>query len=427
MFFTKRKVESFIEKAKEQQVTIRTKDKELLRMLSLISFTEYDLQLLKILHPHVEERMDMIVKDFYTRILTVPELKQLIETNSSVEKLSSKVFPHLLELFSGVIDEDFVEKRLTVARVHYLIGLEPAWYLAAFQIIQNSLLHIVTEVVPDYREWQTFIRAICHILSVEQELVLEAYEKEMAHGIEDSYHEGQDHIKTNVLSVSETIVQTTNRANHLIETLVDSSSEVNAISSAGHEQAAKTKETGITGKETLEQFVQKINEISEHVTNMNSIVEGVVKSSEQITDVVNIVEEIAEQTNLLALNSAIEAARAGEYGRGFAVVAEEVRKLADQTKDSISTINSLVQTSNNYTKELVDSLEIIRDDIIESNRMSHITSRDFDEIVEAMDENLKTNSEIQELVASQTQALHDIEAVMQSVVQSAEELQNIVS
>ncbi len=54
------------------------------------------------------------------------------------------------------------------------------------------------------------------------------------------------------------------------------------------------------------------------------------------------ISDIADQTNLLALNASIEAARAGEHGKGFAVVAQEVRKLAEQSKDALVHIRTKV-------------------------------------------------------------------------------------
>lgn len=62
------------------------------------------------------------------------------------------------------------------------------------------------------------------------------------------------------------------------------------------------------------------------------------KSVEQISALSTSILQITSQTNLLALNAAIEAARAGEAGKGFAVVAEEIRKLAESSKVTVTEI-----------------------------------------------------------------------------------------
>ncbi|GAB6106757.1 methyl-accepting chemotaxis protein [Fusibacter bizertensis] len=79
------------------------------------------------------------------------------------------------------------------------------------------------------------------------------------------------------------------------------------------------------------------------------------KEVEKINILSNAILQISEQTNLLALNAAIEAARAGEAGRGFAVVADEIRKLAEQSKHSVTQIQSVAAQILSIVGELADN------------------------------------------------------------------------
>lgn len=150
---------------------------------------------------------------------------------------------------------------------------------------------------------------------------------------------------------------------------------------------------------------------------------------QNIMEIVTTVEGIADQTNLLALNAAIEAARAGEQGRGFAVVAEEIRKLADDVKQAVRTVNENLQHFISEVNHLVSDIqeqfqqletsnqsleEAVKDNMTSTNQITNVAN-----IIVNLVENLSTETK---KMSDMFQNLHSLAAIAQENSASSEEM-----
>lgn len=168
-----------------------------------------------------------------------------------------------------------------------------------------------------------------------------------------------------------------------MQSLVDKSSHMSEIAVMGKDYSMEMK--GRANR--IQNMAGGSKKESESVTSaLKTDLETSVEESKSVNAIQGLTEEIlsiASQTNLLALNASIEAARAGEAGRGFAVVAEEIRQLADNSKN---TANSIQQIGNEVTSA-VDSLAGTAHKL-----MQFVVTRvleDYDQFVDASVEYLK--------------------------------------
>lgn len=146
------------------------------------------------------------------------------------------------------------------------------------------------------------------------------------------------------------------------------------------ELALATKESAYAGNEDMKKMLISMEDINQ--------------ASISISKIIKVIDDIAFQTNLLALNAAVEAARAGEHGKGFAVVAEEVRALAQRSKNAAAETSQLIETSMERTNS--------------GSKVAHDTANALNAIVEQISDMYSLISTVADATNEQSKSLENI-------------------
>lgn len=148
------------------------------------------------------------------------------------------------------------------------------------------------------------------------------------------------------------------------------------------------------GEQTIQQAKQEVLALESETVTTGQSITALKQQSDEIALITEVIQSITDQTNLLALNAAIEAARAGEQGKGFAVVAEEVRKLAEQSKQSASQIAGLIESIQAQSNAVLERHAISARRVETNTALLEEATASFQQIVEQLHASVDNTEQI---------------------------------
>lgn len=247
-------------------------------------------------------------------------------------------------------------------------------------------------------------------------------------------------ISNNANSVEKTVLELNDKANDTSATTEELSAGMEETAAASEEINASTFEIekaiisifekSETGKESSSEIKERASKLKETAVQSHnksvSIYSGVkeeidnaieeAKAVEKINLLADTILNITKQTNLLALNASIEAARAGEQGKGFAVVADEIRKLAEESSQTIADIRSVVEIVNPSVLNLVNSSQKILE-FLEKN-----VNKDYEMLIDVSDKYSQDAEGFNELMIDFSSTSDELKASIESISKAINEV-----
>lgn len=273
-----------------------------------------------------------------------------------------------------------------------------------------------------FNQMVTAIRALIHQVNISTEQVAASSEELMA-SAEQTTH-ATEQISSSIQEVAngaEIEGKSVEESSRAIQEIAIGVQRVASATSTVAEEAKETIKEANEGNKSIQKVIHQMDKIHESVNSTATVIKHLEERSKEIGKIIEVITGISDQTNLLALNAAIEAARAGEHGKGFAVVADEVRKLAEQSKESADQVTSLIQEIQEYTNNAVTVMGKGTNEVEYGITVVQETGQGFGRILQSIDE---VSTQIQEISAVSEEISAGVEQVNASMEQVAEVAKN---
>lgn len=222
------------------------------------------------------------------------------------------------------------------------------------------------------------------------------------------------------------------RGNSLTDNIARQMEHVISVNQQMEQSAQQVHASSQLGTEYLNSLLDKTEASAEMISELTNKVDALKASTSSVMKVLDVMKNITQQTNILSLNATIEAARAGAAGRGFMVVADEIRQLADQSKQSIAMVGEI---TDNIQKEMNETVQALSDaSPLFQEQMSSVkeTGQIFVSVQQQMDSFIthldKVTSSIDQLNESQnilSDAMSNVSAVAEESSATSEEVASL--
>ncbi|WLR51830.1 globin-coupled sensor protein [Bacillus tianshenii] len=267
-------------------------------------------------------------------------------------------------------------------------------------------------------------------VNIDQQLLLEVYSERLIEQVTEGIAGLMD--KNAKIMFVKDLIQNLDRQNVEIQSVTAASEEMTASvtevaksASSVSEKTQQSVEKAVEGRKVIGYALDEIihsGETFDEIVDKFSQLQTYVRT---IEEVVRLINDIADQTNLLALNASIEAARAGEHGKGFAVVAEEVRKLAENTVDSLKKVNDNVTNLKTFSEDVSDSIHSTSGVIKKATKDAADSLPLLTEFIEIIEEISDDTSHTAAVTQEQAAAIDEISRRMSEVASLSDQVRTL--